>query len=101
VPGYTAAVPSPKRTDRETLDRLLASGTLTLAEAVDVERIHEVVATGRELDPAQRLKANALYERHKLDGEGAQSSRRLARSRSDALNAKFDAMPRPKKPPGK
>jgi hypothetical protein len=94
-------MPSPTRTDRETLDRLLASGTLSLAEAVTVERIHAAVATGKELDPAQRLKANTLYNRHQLDGEGAQTSRRLARSRSDELNAKFDAMPRPKKPPGK
>ncbi len=55
-------MPSPTRTDKETLDRLLASGTLSLAEAVDVERIHNAAVTGRELDPAQRLKANTLYD---------------------------------------
>jgi hypothetical protein len=93
-------VPSPKRTDKETLDRLLASGTLTLAEAADVERIHDAVATGRELDPAQRLRANTLYDKHKLDGEGAQSGRRRVQARNEELNAQFDAMPRPKKPPG-
>jgi hypothetical protein len=94
-------VPSPERTDKETLDRLLASGTLTLAEAAEVERIRDAVAAGKDLDPAQRLKANTLYDKHRLDGEGAQSGRRRVQARNDELNARFDAMPRPKKPPGK
>jgi hypothetical protein len=91
----------PKRTDNETLERLLASGKLTLFEAADVQRIVDAVAAGRELDSAQRQKANTLYDRYKLDGEGAQTGRRRGRAYNDELVAKFDAMPRPKKPPGK
>jgi hypothetical protein len=91
-----------RRTDKETLERLLASGKLTLAEAAEVQSLHDAVAAGRELDPAQRLKANTLYDMHKLDGEDqVQPNRRRGQARSDELMAKFDAMPRPKKPPGK
>jgi hypothetical protein len=91
----------PKRTDKETLERLLASGTLTLMEAADVQRIVDAVAAGRELDSAQRQRANTLYDRYKLGEEPAQTGRRRGRACTDELVAKFDTMPRPKKPPGK
>ncbi len=61
--------------------------------------MHDALEAGGGLDPAQRLKANTLYEKHKLGG--ALSGRRRAQAQSDELMAKFDAMPRPKKPPGK
>ena len=92
----------PKRTDKETLERLLASGKLTPTEAAEVQLIQDaVVAAGRELDSAERLKTNILYDKHDVGGEGAQPSRRRGQAWNGDLIAKFDAMPRPKKPPGK
>ena len=90
-----------RRTDKETLERLLASGKLTPTEAADVQCMHDAVAAGRELDPAERLKANTLYRKHMFADERARTTRRRGQARSDELMAKFDAMPRPKKPPGK
>ena len=94
-------MPFPKLTDKEKLERLFASGKLTLAEAADLQCFHDAVAAGGELNSAQRLKANTLYDNHELDGEGALTSRRRGQARRGEVIAKFDAMPRPKKPPGK
>jgi len=95
-------VPLPKRTDKETLERLLASGKLTPIETTDIQQSHDAVAAGNELDAHQRLRANVLYEeKYKLGEERTWAGRRRGHSWTDELVAKFDAMPRPKKPPGK
>jgi hypothetical protein len=91
----------PRQTDKETLQRLLASGKLTPVETADIQRSYDAVLAGGELDSAQRTKANTLYERHKLGEEPAQAGRRRGRGWNNELVAKFDAMPRPKRPPGK
>jgi hypothetical protein len=94
-------VPFPSRTDNETLQRLLESGKLTPVETADIQRSYDAVVAGAELDPAQRMKANTLYELHKLGAEPALAGRRRGRGWNNDLLAKFDAMPRPKRPPGK
>ncbi|MGO9836493.1 MAG: hypothetical protein ACLP1X_20035 [Polyangiaceae bacterium] len=45
----------PKRTDKQTLQRLLASGKLTPVEAADVQGTYDAVLAGKELDSNQRL----------------------------------------------
>jgi hypothetical protein len=94
-------VPFPKQTEKETLQRLLASGKLTPVETADVQGSYDALIAGKELDSDQRLRANALYDMYKLGEENVQLGRRRGQAKTDELLAKFDAMPRPKKPPGK
>ena len=98
---YTTPVPLPNQTDKETLQRLLASGKLTRVETAEVQGSYDTVVAGKELDSHQRLRANALYNMYKLGEESVHVGRRRGQAKTDELLAKFDAMPRPKKPPGK
>lgn len=92
----------PKRTDKETLDWLLASGKLSPIEATDMQRNHDAVIAGKELDDHQRQRANVLYEEKcKIGGERVWTGRTSRQVKNEELIAKFDAMPRPKRPPGK
>lgn len=92
----------PKRTDKETLDRLLASGKLNPAENADIQRSLNAVVAGKELDGHERKRATVLYEEtYKLGEERRWVGRHSRQGRSNELIAAFDAMPRPKRPPGK
>jgi hypothetical protein len=91
----------PKGTDKETLERLLASEKLTPIEMADIQRIYDEVVSGKELRIDQRQRATTLYDKYELGEEPARGGRRRGQQQNDALAAKFDAMPRPKKPPGK
>ena len=91
----------PARTDKETLQRLLASGQLTLMEVVGVQRSFEAVLAGTVLDFNERLRANSLYDRCKLGEADVRAGRSRVQVRNGELAARFDAMPRPKRPPGK
>ena len=98
----TTAARPPKRTDKETLERLLASDKLTTVETTDIQQSHDAVVAGKELDAQQRLRANVLYEEtYKLGEERTWAGRRRDQAWTDEPVAKFDAMPRPKKPPGR
>jgi hypothetical protein len=55
----------PKRTDKQTLQRLLASGKLTPVEAADVQGTYDAVLAGKELDSNQRLRANTLHNKYR------------------------------------
>jgi hypothetical protein len=88
----------PKRTDQETLRRLLDSGKLDAAEGTEIQSALDGLLAGKEVTGQQRLRASVLYERYKL-GEAHPGRKRGADKRE--LLAAFDAMPRPKKPPGK
>jgi hypothetical protein len=91
----------PKLNDKETLQRLLASGRLTLAETAEVQESYDILVAGKELESPQRMKANTLYDKYKIGEERTQVGRRRGQSKLGELLAKFDAMPRPKRPPGK
>jgi hypothetical protein len=91
----------PKRTDKETLERLLASEKLTPVESSDIQRSLDAVVSGKELHMDQRQRSTTLYNKYQLGEEPARGGRRRGQTQNDALAAKFDAMPRPKKPPGK
>jgi len=88
----------PKRTDQETLRRLLDSGKLDAAEGTEIQSALDGLLAGKEVTGQQRLRASVLYERYNL-GEAHPGRKRGADKRE--LLAAFDAMPRPKKPPGK
>jgi hypothetical protein len=89
-----------KRTDKETLRWLLPSGSLTPVETVDIQRSYNAVVAGHELEPHQRMKANTLYNTYSLGQGRVQPGRRHGQAKTEELLATFDALPRPKKPPG-
>lgn len=91
----------PKLADKETLQRLLASGKLTLAETAELQQSYDALVAGKELESPQRMMANTLYDKYKIGEERVQGGRRRGQSKLGELLAKFDAMPRPKRPPGK
>jgi hypothetical protein len=91
----------PKLTDKETLQTLLGSGKLTPGETTDIQQSYDALVAGHELEPHQRMKANTLYDKHKLGEERVQASRKRSQSKTGELLASFDAMPRPKRPPGR
>jgi hypothetical protein len=95
------AVSFPKRTDKQTLERLLASGKLNPLETADIQGSYDAVLAGKELDSNQRLRANTLHNKYELGEESARAGRRRGQDKTDELLARFDAMPRPKRPPGK
>jgi hypothetical protein len=89
----------PKRTDQETLRRLLDSGKLDAAEGTEIQQALDGLLAGKEVTGQQRLRASVLYERYNL-GEAHPVGRKRGSDKRELLAA-FDAMPRPKKPPGK
>ena len=54
-----------------------------------------------QLDALQRLRAKILYAKYQLGEERGPTGRSHSRAKADELLAKFGAMPRPKRPPGK
>lgn len=91
----------PQRTDQETLHLLLASGKLTPDETADIQQRYDGLVAGKEVDADGRLRAKILFIKYRLGEERAQAGRSHSRAKTDELLAKFDAMPRPKRPPGK
>ena len=79
-------MPLPQRTDKETLERLLASEKLTTVETTDIQQSHDAVVAGTELDAHQCLRANVLYEeKYKLGEERVWAGRRRGHSWTDEL----------------
>jgi len=91
----------PKLTDKETLQALLAAGKLNPEEIIDIRQSYDALVAGQELEPHRRMKANTLYDKYRLGQERVQASRKRSQSKTGELLATFDAMPRPKRPPGK
>jgi hypothetical protein len=74
---------------------------LTRVEIADIQGSYDALIAGKELDSHQRLRANTLHDTYKLGEESVSVRRRRGQAKTDELLAKFDAMPRPKKPPSK
>jgi hypothetical protein len=96
-------MPLQKPPEREMLRLLLACGKLTPDEVGRARKFFDDLAAGRlvRLDHENRVWVERLFYAHKL---GQQRSREVAKptkATSKQLIAAFDAMPRPKKPPGK
>jgi hypothetical protein len=91
-------------TQREIVRRLLTSGKLTAVEQSAFQAIYEDLAAGKttELTRQQQLWAERLYYwTHKLGEERVEVGKKRGNARREEQLAAFDAMPRPKKPPGK
>ena len=97
-------MPAPKLSDRETLRQLLESGKLNADESQTFRTMYDDLVAGRIalLDRKQRLWAETLYnEKYKLGEERAKTGKKRSTNKNKELLATFDAMPRPKKPPGR
>ena len=98
-------MPAPNRftrSDRETLRGLLDSGKLTPAQAEALADKYAQLVSGKlvELSEGDRKSVDDLYDEHKLGGLHLTSARKQSEA-NKALLAKFAAMPRPRKPPGR
>jgi hypothetical protein len=97
--------------DLEMLRRLLDSGRLGCADLREVRRLHDELASRHiaRLERPNRVWAERLFYEHRLgrqrpDALGVPLGRQTTVNRSELVAgavAAFDAMPRPKKPPGR
>lgn len=92
-----------KAPDREMLRRLLASGKLAEEERVEAQRLLDELSAGRVLRLAttQRVWAERLFHRLGLGDQRPKQTTKDSKAKAKELLAAFEAMPRPKKPPGK
>jgi hypothetical protein len=101
----------PPRSDRDTLRALLDSGKLSPSQSEDFREKYEQIVLGQLLlSNPERKWADYLYYEHQLGERPVKSARSPAIAKSirkqneenkKELLARFDAMARPKKPPGK
>jgi len=82
---------------------LLACDKLTPDEALRARKLHDDLAAGRfvRLDHESRVWVERLFYVHKLGPQRPPAVGNPNKPTSKQLIAAFDAMPRPKKPPGK
>jgi hypothetical protein len=102
----------PPRSDRDTLRALLDSGKLSPSQSEGFGEKYEQIVSGNlaHLSNPERKWADYLFYEHQLGEQPVKSVRNPAIAKSvrkqneenrKELLAKFDAMARPKKPPGK
>jgi hypothetical protein len=99
-----SAMPPVKFPQREMLRRLLDSGKLTSSEAGAVREMHDALTTGRigGLNQRQAAWAEEVCRRCGIVVARARpDSRKKGKDAAKKLVAEFDALPRPKKPPGR
>jgi hypothetical protein len=99
-----SAMPPVKLPQREMLRRLLDSGKLTPSEAGAVREMHDALTTGRigGLNQRQAAWAEEVCRRCGIVVARARpDSRKKGKDAAKKLVAEFDALPRPKKPPGR
>ena len=97
-------MPPPQRPQREMLRQLLDSGKLTPSETQAVHKLHDDIATGQigGLNGQQAAWAEEICRRCGIVVVRARpDSRKKGKEAAKEQAAAFDAMPRPKKPPGK
>lgn len=82
---------------------LVACEKLTPDEASRARKLLDDLEAGRlvRLDHENRVWAERLFHAHKLGSQRPREPARSGKATSKQLIAAFDAMPRPKKPPGK
>jgi hypothetical protein len=92
--------------EREVLRRLLDSAKLTAADEAFVRQMHDDIVAGRTdgLGHPQRVRVEQLCRQCgvQLTQPAPRSeTRRKKELENERLLAQFDALPRPKRPPGK
>ncbi len=100
--------PAAKLTQREMLRRLLDSGKLAPGDAETVRKLYDDIVAGRigGMNHPQSVWAEGLcvacgVEFRQPVARDAVSSKKKAKEEKERILAEFDALPRPKKPPGR
>jgi hypothetical protein len=91
------------RSDRETLRLLLEFGKLPSGEAAPFKQMYEDLVGGQraDLDDTERVSVQSAFDRYGIANLQYPSRKNSYQRAQDSAAAKFDAMPRPKRPPGK
>jgi hypothetical protein len=95
--------PASKRSDRAMLQSLLDSGKLSQEEAQQARKLCDDLVEGRiaRLNPQHRAWVDHLFFEYKLGGQRPREAAKISKARKAEIIEAFDAMPRPKKPPGR
>ena len=99
-----SAMPPVRLPQREMLRRLIDSGKLTPSEAETVRKLYDDLVAGRigGLHHKQSVWAEQLCEKCGIAANRpTKNYGKKTRDEAKKLVAEFDAMPRPKKPPGR
>jgi hypothetical protein len=97
-------MPPVKLPQREILRRLLDSGKLTPGDTVTVRKLYDDLLAGRMggLNHPQSVLVQALCEKCGVVVSRARpNDKKKTKDDKERILADFDAMPRPKKPPGR
>jgi len=95
---------TPKKSDRTVLSALMLSGKLTLTEERAFRSMYNSLERGQvRLTEPQRMWADQVYEKLKLNEESKTSKFKNLPKNSDVTTSPYDNMVknRPLKPPGK
>jgi hypothetical protein len=97
-----------KLTQREMLRRLLETGKLSEDDATTIRKLYDDIVAGRigGMNHPQSVWAEGLCQTCGVDirqpgARDAASSKKKAKEEKERILAEFEAMPRPKKPPGR
>jgi hypothetical protein len=91
------------RSDRETLRLLLEFAKMPSDEAAPFNQMHEELVDGRRADltDAERVSVQSAFDRHGVSRLQYPTRKTSYQRAQDSAAAAFDAMPRPKRPPGR
>jgi hypothetical protein len=91
------------RSDRETLRLLLEFAKMPSGEVAPFQQMYEeLVGGGRaDLTDTERTSVQSAFDRHGVANLQYPSRKTSYQRAQDSAAAAFDAMPRPKRPPGK
>jgi hypothetical protein len=91
------------RSDRETLRLLLEFAKMPAGEAAPFNKMYEELVGGQRADltDTERVSVQSAFERHGVANLQYPPRKTSYQRAQDSAAAAFDAMPRPKRPPGK
>jgi hypothetical protein len=91
------------RSDRETLRLLLEFAKMPSGEAAPFNQMYEELVDGRraDLNDTERVSVQSAFDRHGVANLQYPPRKTSYQRVQDKAAAAFDAMPRPKRPPGK
>jgi hypothetical protein len=91
------------RSDRETLRLLLEFAKMPSGEAAPFNQMYEELVGGRRADltDTERRSVQSAFDRYRVANLQYPSHKNSYQRAQDSAAAAFDAMPRPKRPPGK
>jgi hypothetical protein len=93
----------PLRSDLETLRLLLECASLPATDAAPFKQMHEELVSGKraDLNEAERASVQSAFDRYDVANFQYSSRKDSYKKAQDRVIAAFEAMPRPKRPPGK